>query len=212
MYAQSSALYKALGDRWDLANTLEGQGVLFWDSSDYAQAEEFLEKSLEISRETGDQRRVASTLMWLGNVALFQGQLEGERLIRESNAIYAALGDYVNLLESSDRTCMALMMLGRYDEARDLMEEMVTVDRRMDFRQDAIRSLLASALIHLGEYEKARDHAQVGLDLARRVGDAMGLGFALVVNGWLVLADGDYESAHSLFRECAEHSWPDSAS
>jgi hypothetical protein len=53
----------------------------------------------------------------------------------------------------------------------------------MYFRQDAIRSLLAGALIHLGQYQEAQVHAQAGLKLARRVGDAFGLGFALVVRG-----------------------------
>jgi DNA-binding SARP family transcriptional activator/predicted ATPase len=205
MYAQSMALYEALGDRWGVANTLKGQGVLFWDSSAYAQAQELLEKSLQIYREIGNRRGIAASLSWLGNIALFQGQIEGERLIRECRTIYAALGDHISLVESSDQASMALMMLGRYDKARDLMQERVTIDNRMEFRQDALHSLLASALIHLGEYQEARVHAQVGLDLARQVGDAFGLGFALVVRGWLALVDGQYESAYSLFRESAEH-------
>lgn len=205
MYAQSIALYEALGDRWGVANALRGQGVLFWDSSAYAQAQEFLEKSLEIHQEIGDRRGIAASLSWLGNIALFQGEIEGERLIRESSAIYAALGDHISLVEFSGQACMALMIMGKYEEARDLMKEKRAVDYRMDFRQDAIRSLLASALIHLGEYEEARFHAQAGLDLARRLGDAFGLGFAVVVSGWLALADGQYESAHGLFREGAGH-------
>ncbi|MCP4542736.1 MAG: tetratricopeptide repeat protein [Chloroflexi bacterium] len=205
MYAQSSALYEALGDRWGLSNGLKGQGILFWDSSDYAQAQELLEKSLEIYQEIGDQRGIAASQSWLGITILFQGQIEGERLVRESSAIYAALGDHISLVESSDQASMALMMLGRYEQARDLMEEKRMIDNRLDFRQDAVRSLLASALIHLGEYQEARVHAQAGLDLARRLGDPFGLGFALAVRGWLALADGQYEAAHSLFRESAEH-------
>lgn len=205
MYARSSTLYKTLGDRWGLANGLLGQGVLFWDSSAYAQAQELLEKSLEIYQEVGDQRRMAAALSWLGNIALFQGQIEGEQLIQESRAIYAALGDHINLVESTDLACMALMMMGQYDKARDLMKEKRTIDNRMDFRQDALHSLLAGALVHLGQYQEAQIHAQAGLKLARQVGDAFGLGFALVVNGWLALVDEHYEPAHRLFRESAEH-------
>jgi DNA-binding SARP family transcriptional activator/predicted ATPase len=205
MYAQSGVLYESLGDRRGRANTLKGRGVLCWDSSDYAQAQEFLEEGLELYREIGDRRGIASSLMWLGNVALFQGQIEGERLIRESRAMYAALGDHISLIESTDTTCIALMTLGRYDRACDLMQEKSMVDHRMDFRQDALRALLAGTLIHLGQYREAQIHACESLKLARRLGDAFGLGFALVVNGWMALAEGDAEAAHRLAQECAEH-------
>jgi tetratricopeptide (TPR) repeat protein len=205
MYAQSQVLYESLGDRWGVANAVKGQGILCWDSSAYVQAQELLEKSLKIYREIGDQRGIAASLSWLGSIALFQGQVEGERLIRESRDIYAALGDYINMVEAADQACMALMMLGRYDKARDLMQEKVMLDHRMDFRQDATYALLASALIHLGEYQEARIYAQTGLDIARQLGDAFGLGFALVVRGWLALADGQYEVADTLFQEGTRH-------
>ena len=205
MYAQSMALYKTLGDRWGLANALRGRGILLWDSSAYAQAQEFLEESLKIDREIGNRRGMAASLNWLGNIALFRGELEGEKLIRESRAIYAALGDHLSLIESTSQACVALMMMGQYDKARDLMQEKRMIDHRMDFRQDAIHSLLAGALIHLGAYEEARIHAKTGLKLARRLGDAYGLGFALVVNGWLAMADKQDELALSLFRENANH-------
>jgi tetratricopeptide (TPR) repeat protein len=184
-----------------------------FDQSKYEQSRAYLTKSLTIQEEIGDRRGIAACLNWLGLNALFQGDIEGERLIRESVAIYTAMGDRLRVLEGIELASIALMVLGRFEEARALMEEMGMADARSIIRNDAAQSVLASALIHLGKHAEARDRAEVGLALARRLGDAYGLGFALLVRGWLALVDGENARAFDLFREsarvCEQHDLKD---
>lgn len=213
LYEQSGVLYQALGDRWGLAYTLMGLGSLLWDQSAYVKASQFLESSLTIQREIGDQRGAAASLSWLGLVRLFQGQIEGEQLVRESLDIYAALGDHMRIFEGIELASIALMVIGRFEEARQLITEMLRADASIVFRQDSIHALLASTLIHLGQVETAREHAQRGVDLARRLGDPYGVGFALVTRGWLALVDGELDSALALFsdsaKRCQQHGLSD---
>src|SRR5262249_11427118 len=57
-------------------------------------AQDFLQESLEIRRELGDQQGIAASLHGLGDVATAQGRLDDARsLHRESLAIRQALGD-----------------------------------------------------------------------------------------------------------------------
>jgi tetratricopeptide (TPR) repeat protein len=175
-----------------------------FDQSKYEQSRAYLAKSLTIQEEIGDRRGVAAGLNWLGLNTLFQGDIEGERLIRESAAIYSDLGEQLRVLEGIELASVALMVLGCFDEAHALMEELGMADARSIIRRDVNQSVLASTLIHLGRYEEARDRAQTGLDLARQLGDSYGLGFALLVRGWLALADGENAAAYGFFQESVE--------
>jgi DNA-binding SARP family transcriptional activator/predicted ATPase len=204
LYDQSRAIYAQLGDRWGSAEALKGLGSLLWDQSEYTRSQELLNQSLAIEEEIGDRRGMAATLSWLGMNAIFQGDGQGERLIRESIAIYTELGERIRILEGVILAGISLMVLGRFDETRALMEEIDLTDARFVYRQDSTQSILSSALAHLGRYAEARERAEKGLALARRLGDAYGLGFALVARGWVALAEDDDRQAFDLFRESAD--------
>ncbi len=203
-YDQSRAIFAQLGDAWGFAETLRGLGVLLEDQSEYNRSRELLQKSLAIQEKIGDRRGVAATLGWLGMNAIFQGDEQGERLIRESIAIYTELGERIRILEGVILAGVSLMALGRFDETRALMEEIGMTDVGFVYRQDSIQSIFSSALVHLGRYAEARDPAEKGLALARRLGDAYGLGFALVARGWLALVENEDTHAFDLFQESAE--------
>jgi len=76
MYGQSLALYRALDDRWGMANALSGLAGVAWNLGDYDEAREIYEDSLAIRRASGDPRGAASSLSSLGFTALHQGRLE----------------------------------------------------------------------------------------------------------------------------------------
>ena len=202
-YDQSRAIYTQLGDAWGIAETLRGLGALLWDQSEYTRSQELLKESLAIQEEIGDRRGIAATLSWLGMDAIYQGDEEGERLIRESIAIYTELGERIRMLEGVELAGISLMVLGRFDETRALLEEIEMTDARFVYRQDSMQSILSSALAHLGQYAEAVERADKGLMLARRLGDAYGLGFALVARGWLALVEEEDAQAFDLFRESA---------
>jgi tetratricopeptide (TPR) repeat protein len=136
---------------------------------------------------------------------LLQGDKRGEQYVKESLALSADLGNRVSMTAGFYQAIMALMLLGSFAEARSLLEEKNTLEQGRGFRQDTTHTLLADTLISLGNYENARFHAVAGLELARRLGDEFVLGYALIVRGWLALAEEDHETARDYFQESAQH-------
>ena len=210
---QSMQISERLNDRWLLSDALVALGSQLWDQSQYAAAKEHLKRSLMIQRETGDRRGEASSLVWLGLHSLFLGETEGERSIRQGLAIYQELGEYIKVFAGVELASISLMVVGRYEEAHQLLNEIKTRDAKFVFRQDSLQSIWASVLIHLGEYKEAKQCAEIGLRESRRFVNPFGLGFALVVQGWLALVDGENAAAVECFQEsaalCKEHDLTD---
>ena len=205
MYARSIELFEALGDRWALANVLTPLGEALWGLSAYEEAAETLERSLTIYQELGDQRGMATVMVWLSAILLYQGELEGEQLLREGLALYAGLGYRVSMTDGFYQAVGALSILGRYAEAHALLEEKNAQDKGAGFHQNITHVLLADTLIFLGEYNAARLLLPTSLESIRRWDDVYIMGVALVDNGWLALADGVYDSACRWFLEAVDH-------
>ena len=205
MYARSIDLYKTLGDRWSLANVSTYLGEALWGVSAYEEAAEVLKKNLSIYQELGDERGMATVMVWLSASLLGQGKLEGERLLGEGLALYDNLGYRVSMTDGFYQAIGALLILGRYAEARALLEEKNAQKKGVGLRQEIAHTLLADTLIFLGEYDAARFHIQIGWELVQRGGDVYLLGVTLVDNGWLALADGAYALACKRFQEAADH-------
>jgi predicted ATPase/DNA-binding SARP family transcriptional activator len=200
---QSIGLYQSLGDRWGMANAMNGLGLIVLDRAAYDEARQLHEESLAIYRALGDQRGVAYSLGRLGAIALLQGQLEGERLVRESIAIYQEIDDRVSMASSYFITSMALMTLGAFDEAHALLEETIAVFRATGIPSDVADVLQSGVKMHLGRYGEGRAQAEDGLGAAQETGNALNSGFALIVLGWEALVRGAHAEAQALFRESA---------
>ncbi len=201
---QSIALYQSLGDRWGMSNALDGLGTVVWDRAAYNEAKQYHEKSLAIHRELGDQRGSAYSLGRLGTLALLQGQIKGERLVRESITIYQKIGDRAGMANGFYIASMALMTLGAFDEAHSLLDENVAVFKNMGERSDIVAVMQSCAKVHLGKYKRGRAQAKDGLGVAREIGDLLNAGFALIVLGWEALARKANVEAQTLFRESAD--------
>jgi predicted ATPase/DNA-binding SARP family transcriptional activator len=203
-YEKSIALYQSLEDRWGLANALNGLGTVLWDRAAYDEAKQLHGKSLAIYWELGDQRGVACSLGRLGTLALLQGQIEGERLVRESIAIYQEIGDRASMAYGFYIAGMALMTLGAFDEAHALLDENVAVCKDMGARSDIADVMQSCAKVHLGQYEQGRAQAEDGLNEAREADNSLNVGFALIVLGWEALTRKAYNEAQTLFQESAD--------
>jgi tetratricopeptide (TPR) repeat protein len=76
------------------AEALSGVGVLARNQSDYEQAREWLEESLVLQRELGDEKGTADMLINLGTVALDRGDYPRARaLFDESLSLRRELHD-----------------------------------------------------------------------------------------------------------------------
>ena len=201
---QSTRISASIGNEWLHADALCTLASVLWDLSDYEQAEANINKSLEIYRKIGDNRRTAALLSWLGVNMLIQGNTRGERFVRESIAIYSTLGDRMRVIDGIELAGISLMILGKFDEARSLLEEIGTIDNRFLLRNHASLPLLASVYIHLGQYERGKEFALSGIAEAQQSGTPFVRGFALITLGWSALAENENQHAYDYFKESAE--------
>ncbi|MDK2982376.1 MAG: hypothetical protein PWQ55_2723 [Chloroflexota bacterium] len=201
---QGTRISAGIGNEWLHADALCTLASVLWDLSEYEQAEANINKSLEIYRKIGDNRRTAALLSWLGINMLIQGNMRGEQFVRESIAIYSTLGDRMRVIDGIELAGISLMILGKFDEARLLLEEIGTVDNRFLLRNHAFLPLLSSAYTHLGQYERGNEFALSGIEEAQQSGTPFVRGFALITRGWSALAENKNQLAYDFFKESAE--------
>jgi tetratricopeptide (TPR) repeat protein len=198
LYEQSLALYKALGDRWGMADVPLFLSWVALSSASFDLARQQGQESLALRQSLGDRRGIALSLMILGGVAVFQGRpKEAERLQRKSYAIYRELDDRFGIARAGRNLSVALMALGRLVEACSLREESVAICSDLESRVRIAYETggLSQTRMLLGQYEEARADAQASLALARETGTPWVIADPLHVLGWLALAEGAYAEA-----------------
>jgi predicted ATPase/DNA-binding SARP family transcriptional activator len=200
---QSTRISADIGNEWLYADTLRTLASVLWDLSEYEQAEANITKSLQLYKKIGDNRGTAASLSWLGINMLIQGDTQGEQFIRESIAIYNTLGDRMRVVDGIELAAISLMILGKFEEARSLLEEIGNIDNRFILRNHAFLPLLASVYTHLGQYDRAKEYALSGMAEARKSGTPFVKGFALITRGWSALAENEDQLAYDLFKESA---------
>jgi len=129
---ESFHCYCELNDRFYMALPLAGIGQrLFYvaQTSDQVEVSKgFMQRSLELSREVGDQNEASYTASDLGQVAFSQGQYaEAERYFGEAKANQRERRDMAglsySLLEESD----CVFLLGEFRQAGALAEEALEI-------------------------------------------------------------------------------------
>ncbi|HWH01334.1 MAG TPA: helix-turn-helix transcriptional regulator [Pilimelia sp.] len=104
------------------------------------------------------------------------------------------LGDLAGELHSLRGLGIALMRLGRHDEAHAHLRQAVEVSVRLDdpVSQAVARRALCDLLIARGRHAEAVAHAQRALDLYQGVGHVAGQSLALTALGWCHTRAGDH--------------------
>jgi predicted ATPase/DNA-binding SARP family transcriptional activator len=206
LYEQSLALYRALGDRWGIANALSALSWATWSGGAYGEAKDLFEESLAIRQSLGDQRGIVDSLSGLGNMALFQGQFkEAERLFQESSAILQKMVNWADISNGLLSTEGRAPALDEYAEARAWYRENVGLYSDLGFSHSLApsNSILGFALKHLGQYKQARLQGQMGLTLARQAGWRQEEGLSLELLGEVALVEGAYAEAREYLQESA---------
>jgi tetratricopeptide (TPR) repeat protein len=202
---QSLALYRATGDRWGMANTLQMLSTVAWNLSTYNEARQFAEKSLTLHYELGDQRGIASSLDRLGLIVMFQGQLEeSKRFLRESITIHQKSGDLNSVASATGNLGSAYKFSGEFVQAIDLSEQAVAIYSDTGVRHCGLahyQAQVGNTNMHLGRYKKVKTHIQSGLKLARELGDQRDIAMALGCLGDMLLAEEEYAEAQQKFQE-----------
>jgi tetratricopeptide (TPR) repeat protein len=89
---QSLRLFRELGYRWGVCETLTWSGLTLINQGDYQQAVPYLEESLGLARQAGDGNGIAFALWQLGRVAMGRGDyVRAMNNMTESLMLYKGL-------------------------------------------------------------------------------------------------------------------------
>lgn len=162
-YDQALDVYEQVDDPSAQAYALNNLGVIYRLRRDHAKAIGIYERSLALKRAQGDAQGMANTLHNLGLAHAYGG--DAERALpyfTEARSLYHELGDTLELRRTDMAEGVALHALGRFAEARPLLERGLELPERYVVER-------ASVLLHLGEEDMAEGLSERGL---QRLSDA----------------------------------------
>src|ERR671916_1297994 len=135
------------------AEALNGAGVMARNQADFEQAQTWLEESLALQRELGDERGAADVLVNLGTVALDRGDYpRSAALFEESLSLRRKLGDRWGIALALNNLGVVARARGDLAEAASLGEEGLGM-----FRAVGDRAGVAMVLSNLGKVAEEGD-------------------------------------------------------
>jgi predicted ATPase/class 3 adenylate cyclase len=174
----------------------------------YDEGREYLEKSLAIARELGDQRRIAVVLQPLSMAYLGQGDVRGaQRYGEEAVAFAQALGEpreiggALNTLAAIHRT------EGNLDRAQPLYERFLAVARELDDRDSIAIGLLNLAMVAVERAAAVRAHQHLtgAMRIAEEIGSKRAGQSVLEVAAGLAVLAGEWQRAARLYGAAEAH-------
>jgi len=186
------------------ARALFAASVLASEQRDFVSAPAFMEESLEIARELGDQRGIAVSLNALAVYARDRGDLAHARtLFDESLAVWRELGDRAAVARSLSNLANVLKLHGEYELALSLYGECLSIFHELgdgtgmawtfNYQGDVARER--------GDQPAARARYQASLEKFRELGDSWGIAGTLADLGNLAREEREYAAALSLYQE-----------
>jgi GAF domain-containing protein/CheY-like chemotaxis protein/tetratricopeptide (TPR) repeat protein len=194
-------LARRSGDRKREADALSALGFSCAMAGDYVRADGYARQALAIHRRLGDRSGTASDLRIFGRVAAMSGkQVEAHEYLEEALVLARALGDQTGEAEALNLLGIAAadraQQRAYYEQALGLYQK--TGDR---VRQSIMYNNLGLAYWSLGLYRKARDYAELALQLARGMQARGGVAYFLESSGRPYADSGDYDRAQEIFEE-----------
>jgi non-specific serine/threonine protein kinase len=129
---EALSIGREFGDNWNIATALRNLGLLANIQGDYQDARGFLEQSLNVCRDMGEDGKMgyANGLIFLGDVALNHGEGEWARsLYEEAVAILRKPGDINFLAYAVRRLAQMLWRYGDYKRAVELCKESLKLNQ-----------------------------------------------------------------------------------
>ena len=203
---ESVCIYRELGDKHGLVESLSSLGWHLNAQSDHAGARIVLEESLALAREVGDPWLQANALRMLGNVLWYHGDARlARRYMEESVKLFRMLKDYQSLsLTLIDLSQGVAFSEGNWTQSVALCEESLALARELDNGPDISNALyrLAGAKLWLGEYAQAVALFEENLALGREQGNKAQIFPSLLTLGGTLLYQGDMQQAEIMAQEC----------
>jgi len=169
-YRAAQRLYQNLGNTWGVSLAVRGQAQVYLDTLRPVNAEQFLDRALELLDPVEYPLEVSGLLTQIAENQVNKGaMLEAEKSLqkaRQLSAMYAEPQAYIE--------ARLLLRTGRLDEGLQLLAKLEpgTAEQRIvrpqRFHREA--TLLLSLFHSLrGDYVSARQYAEMGLQVARQL-------------------------------------------
>jgi non-specific serine/threonine protein kinase len=155
---ESLALYRKLGDKRGIAQSINNLGSIAYFQGEYEQAAKLYGESLDLRRELGDKWGVANSLNNLGGVAFSQGDYEqAEILHSESLALRREVKDKRGISMSLNNLGEVAQQKGEYERVAALYAESLLIREELGDNFFTISSLhnLGEVACKLEDYERA---------------------------------------------------------
>jgi non-specific serine/threonine protein kinase len=139
----------------------------------YGEAQQYLEESLSIAREIGDQRRIAMVLQPLGIVHHGQGNMSTARgYFEEALALAQGLGNKREIAAALNALAQLHRVQGEPDMAEPLYENAVALAHELGDRESIAIGLLNLTMVSIGReaIHRARSMLLEALTIADEIG------------------------------------------
>ena len=164
--------YEEMGDRVSIANVLSGIGSAYTIAGDYSAALLHYERAIQMYEEVGDRRGVAGAVSNIGETKFQTGDyavaLEHHRRAKQ---ILEDLGDTVTALFVTTSVIAALIAVGEYEEAAELLqrqESNLIANPELQAEHFANRAALAEVR---NELDAARDYLMKAINIVVESGN-----------------------------------------
>jgi non-specific serine/threonine protein kinase len=182
------AIWKQLGNREGIVQSLASLGTIAQMQGDYAAAQALHQEALAMRRELGDRHGILRSLISLGHSAVEQGNYPDARvLLEEALAISRELDDWLEIAETLYHLGTVAYFQGDYLAANARLEQSLAIRRERGFRHGIAATLTALGLVahDKRDYPNAQTLLKEALAIQRELGDRRSIsesleGFAAV--------------------------------
>lgn len=213
LYERAERLFQAHGATYECDVLLLNKAVLFRKMGRVADARATAERGVRRARSRGDQADLCRLLLLTGQLAVEEDHADAaERALLESKVL-AERQDMQRELALADEFLGDLMKAtGRHEEAATNYELAIERARRISDENDIlveVRRRQAELALEQGAARQALELANVGLELAVRVGEEFEVGFLHRVRaealGILDEREASLEAAHAAVEAFRSH-------
>jgi len=173
VYRRSEHLYRRLGHDRGIAEVLHVQAAVHFDRGDVETAERHYMDALALRKASDDRRGLVRTLNNLGGLWMGQKLEKSVEVWREALRLCRDLGDLSLYATLSDNLGEALVLLGRHDEADDMLERAVELAEATGQKATLVDALRNQAGLRIARGQW--DRAEQALGKARQEAQELGL-------------------------------------
>jgi predicted ATPase/DNA-binding winged helix-turn-helix (wHTH) protein len=195
------------GHAKERARVAQFLGALTTAQGDFASAERFLQQSLSLYEDLGDQWGIAASLNALAVSARDRGDYPAAQSnFERSLACWRMLPDRLAIARCLHNLSNVVKVRGDYSRARWALKEATDIFEALDDRSGAAWSIsqLGDIAREQGDVAAARKFYQRALSVFREADDRWGSARSLTDLGSIACEQGDAMAAHAAYREALE--------